>query len=48
MYKAFVELRKEKNLAIHDEDLNKQYEEYCDNLYSTEETETNTNTEAEQ
>ena len=50
MYKAFVELRKEKNLAIHDEDLNKQYEEYCDNLYSTEETETetDTNTEAEQ
>jgi len=36
-YKAFVELRKEKNLSIHDEELNKQYEEYCNELYNTEE-----------
>lgn len=35
-YKAFVELRKEKDLAIYDEDLKKQYEEYCDTLYGTE------------
>ena len=34
--KAFVELRKEKNLAIYDEVLNKQYEEYCNSLYNTE------------
>ena len=47
MYKAFVELRKEKNLAIYDEELNEQYEKYCDTLYETEETETNTNTNTE-
>lgn len=31
-YKAFVELREEKNLAIFDEELKKQYEDYCSNL----------------
>jgi len=36
-YKAFVELRKEKNLVIYDEYLNKKYQEYCDKLYKTEE-----------
>lgn len=34
-YKAFVELRKDKNLTIYDEDLNKQYEQYCEKLYGT-------------
>ena len=28
-YKAFIELRKEKNLTIFDEEINKKYEEYC-------------------
>ena len=42
-YKAFVELRKENNLSIYDEELNKQYEEYCDALYAEEETTTETN-----
>lgn len=36
-YKAFVELRKEKNLVIYDEYLNKKYQEYCDKMYETEE-----------
>lgn len=31
-YKAFVELREEKNLSIFDEELKKQYEEYCEHL----------------
>lgn len=31
-YKAFVELRNDKNLKIFDEELNKQYEEYCEKL----------------
>ena len=34
-YKAFVELRKENNLTIFDEDINKQYEEYCEKVYET-------------
>lgn len=38
-YKAFVELRKENNLEIFDEELKKQYDEYCDTLYKTEEAE---------
>ena len=36
-YKAFVELRKEKNLEIYDEDLKAKYDKYCDTLYGTEE-----------
>lgn len=32
-YKAFVELRKEKELKIYDEDISKQYEEYCEKIY---------------
>lgn len=36
-YKAFVELREEKNLTIYDEELKKKYDEYCDMLYETEE-----------
>lgn len=35
-YKAFIELRKEKDLTIHDEELSKKYEEYCDKVYETE------------
>ena len=31
--KAFVELRKENNLKILDKELNKKYEEYCEELY---------------
>ena len=38
LYKAFVELRKENNLEIYDEQLKKQYDEYCIELYETEET----------
>lgn len=34
--KAFVELREEKKLSIYDEELKKQYEEYCASLYQTE------------
>ncbi len=34
-YKAFIELRKEKNLTIFDEEINKQYEEYCERVYET-------------
>lgn len=32
-YKTFIELRKEHNLKINDEELNKQYEEYCNYVY---------------
>ena len=35
--KAYVELRKENNFAIYDEELKKQYEEYCDKLYNNSE-----------
>ena len=35
-YKAYVELRKEKNLTIFDEKINKQYEDYCKTLYGEE------------
>lgn len=31
-YRAFVELRKEKNLTIYDEDLKKEYEEYVEKI----------------
>lgn len=34
--KAIVELRKEKNAEIYDEELKKLYEEYCNELYKTE------------
>lgn len=36
-YKAFIELRKEKNLTIYDEELKKTYEEYCEEVYNPEE-----------
>lgn len=36
IYKAFVELRKEKNLEIFDEDLKAQYEKYCERLNDSE------------
>lgn len=32
-YKTFIELRKENNFKINDEELNKQYEEYCNYVY---------------
>jgi len=38
-YKAFVELREEKNLVIYDEFLKEKYQEYKDQMYETEETE---------
>ena len=37
--KAFIELRKENNFEIYDETLKEQYQEYCDMVYGTEETE---------
>ena len=40
LYKAFVELRKENNLEIYDEQLKKQYDEYCTKVYETKSTET--------
>lgn len=40
LYKAFVELRKENNLEIYDEQLKKQYDEYCTKVYETTSTET--------
>lgn len=42
-YKAFDELRKDKNLEIYDENLKKQYEEYINEL-NTAETDKSTNT----
>ena len=32
-YKAFVELRKENNFEIFDEEIKKEYEEYCNKIY---------------
>ena len=32
-YKALIELRKDKNLTIFDEELNKEYEDYCSKIY---------------
>ncbi len=46
-YKAFNELRKDKNLEIYDENLKKQYEEYIEELKTAEE-EATTNTTTEQ
>lgn len=37
-YKIYVELREEKGLKIYDEELNKEYEEYCDTLFGEEHT----------
>lgn len=41
LYKAFVELRKENNLEIYDEQLKKQYDEYCTKIYETTDSTTN-------
>lgn len=35
LYKAFAELRKEKNMVIKDETLNKQYDNYLEKLFGT-------------
>lgn len=35
LYKAFAELRKEKNMVIKDETLNKQYDNYLERLFGT-------------
>jgi len=36
IYKALIDLRKESNLEIFDQDLKKEYDEYCASLYETE------------
>ena len=35
-YKVFIDLRKEKNLEIKDEELKKQYDDYCKLVYGEE------------